>query len=106
MESEHNMVGARIRDARERAQLTQAKLAEKLGVHRASIGLWESGRVLPRSTARVRDILRVDEFFLPRDRGCAVSDMSDSELAAHLNVLVAQVNEVSVEIARRLNRQA
>lgn len=96
-------IGDRIRAARERMQLTQAELAEKVGVSRATVSNWEQG-VSPRSSGGlIRDVLGLNEFFLPRDRS-PVSEMTDSELGAHLNQLIAQVNEASAEVARRFNK--
>jgi len=40
-------VGARIRQARLDAELTQTELARKLGVADAAISRWETGRVMP-----------------------------------------------------------
>jgi len=43
-------LGHRIRRARERRRWTQAQLAETLGVGVRSVGRWERGEVVPRST--------------------------------------------------------
>ena len=37
-------IGARIKAARERAGLTQASLAERVGVTRSAVAQWETGR--------------------------------------------------------------
>jgi DNA-binding XRE family transcriptional regulator len=42
-------LGTRIRRARERARLTQAQLAEQVGVDRKTIDNWENNRSRPRS---------------------------------------------------------
>jgi transcriptional regulator with XRE-family HTH domain len=93
--------GPRIRQARERLKLTQAQLAEKLGVSRASVNSWENDITHPRSTVLIRDVLNIDQSFLPNERP-RIADMSNAELSAHLNTLIAQINETTVEIARRL----
>jgi transcriptional regulator with XRE-family HTH domain len=41
-------IGRSIRDARQRAGLSQAELAEKIGVSQAAIGQWERGTYTPR----------------------------------------------------------
>lgn len=38
------MIGNRIRDARQQAGLTQAQLAEIVGVSRSAVAQWETGR--------------------------------------------------------------
>lgn len=94
-------IGARIRDARERAGLTQQQLADKVGATRTSVGNWEAG-VWPRnSVGRLREVLDLDERLMPR-AATSLADMTDSELMAHLNSLTAQVNAASMEIASRL----
>lgn len=42
-------VGARIRVAREGAQMSRAQLSRRLGVEEASLGAWESGEREPRA---------------------------------------------------------
>jgi ribosome-binding protein aMBF1 (putative translation factor) len=39
-----NLLGQRIRRAREREGLTQAALADKVGVKQATVAVWEAGR--------------------------------------------------------------
>ena len=41
---DHTEIGARIRAAREQFGLTQAGLAEKVGVTRSAVAQWETGR--------------------------------------------------------------
>ena len=57
--------GARL--VRLRAGLTQAEVAELVGVNRATIGRWESGHCLPRGQAleRYTDILKRLEVLSP-----------------------------------------
>jgi ribosome-binding protein aMBF1 (putative translation factor) len=47
-------LGARIREARERRILTQAELANELGVHVRSIQDYEADRATPRQALRRR----------------------------------------------------
>lgn len=42
-----NAVGARLREERKRLSLTQAELAERVGVSRAAVVTYESGRTPP-----------------------------------------------------------
>lgn len=46
-------LGARIRTAREAAKLTQQQLADRVGVSRAAVGLWESGTHAPHRSKAV-----------------------------------------------------
>jgi len=52
-------VATMIREARERAGLTQARLAELLGVQQSHVSRWETGAVQPRAAMleRVLDAL-------------------------------------------------
>jgi len=54
-------IGARIREARKRAGLTQARLAELVFVASMSLKNWEAGRTNPGATSVIRlaAVLRV-----------------------------------------------
>lgn len=53
-----NLIGQRIREAREASGFTQVELAEKVGVAFQSIQQWESGRTTPR-TPKMRKLATV-----------------------------------------------
>ena len=40
-------MGEKIKEYRERLGLSQAELAEEIGVDRSSVSLWESGKTMP-----------------------------------------------------------
>jgi transcriptional regulator with XRE-family HTH domain len=44
MTKQDMLIGARIREARQTAGLTQAQLAEQVGVSRSAVAQWETGR--------------------------------------------------------------
>lgn len=46
--------GRRIQTRRDELGLSQAALAERIGVHQATISAWELGRQLPRHNQMVR----------------------------------------------------
>ena len=48
------VIGARIRDAREKANLSQKALAENVGISGAAINQFESGKKKPSSTVLAR----------------------------------------------------
>lgn len=78
-------------------------MAEKLGVDRNTVGGWESGRHAPRGKLqKLRDVLGVDEQFRPLDATRDLQGMSTAELISRLNLLLAQANEVTAEVAHRL----
>lgn len=53
-----DQLGDRIRSARERAGLTQAELAAKVGVARETVGNWETGVSSPRNKlAKLHEVL-------------------------------------------------
>ncbi len=49
------ILGSRIEEARKRSSLSQAELARKMGVTRASVVMWESGDKEP-STKHLREL--------------------------------------------------
>lgn len=96
--------GDLLRAARERLRLTQEELASKVGVSRATVGSWEKG-TLPRSSlGLIREVLGLDEHLRPAGSGDSVNfnAMTNGELVARMNTLMAQLNAMSIEIARRL----
>ena len=44
---------------RKRARLTQQALAERMGAHRNTVGLWERGEYLPETLTSVLELARV-----------------------------------------------
>lgn len=81
--------GTEIRQARERARLTQEQLAHTLGVSLRTVGNWERGASVPRSSeARLRDVLA--DHLDVAGAGVTLRAASDAELLA--------------EIARRFTR--
>jgi transcriptional regulator with XRE-family HTH domain len=55
------ITGERIKEARERRQLTQQELADELGVSLRTVGSWERGESVPRSRmGAIRDVLRLE----------------------------------------------
>lgn len=55
MDSDKRM-GQRIREMREQKEWTQAELARRIGVSRATVNQWESGRI---KNIRLRTVLKV-----------------------------------------------
>jgi len=54
--------GEQIKDARERFRMTQADLAEALGVSMRTIGSWERGESIPRSRlGAIREVLKLGD---------------------------------------------
>lgn len=61
-----------IKELREKAGLTQAQLAEKLGASQSAVALWETGARMPRSDKlpKLAEVL-----------GCTVADLFDNATA-------------------------
>jgi transcriptional regulator with XRE-family HTH domain len=100
--------GDLIRAARERAGLTQAQLAELLDVSRNTVLNWEKHDLPPRNKlGKLQHVLKLDEQMHPRGFTDTQDPrrMSNSELIARLNMLVSQLNAVTVEVAQRLADQ-
>ncbi len=69
------MNGSEIRQARERARLTQGELGEKVGVSGRTVGNWERGASIPRNrAARLVEVLNLDEQAEPANPLQVVSD--------------------------------
>ena len=51
--------GALLKEFRTRGRLTQQQVAEKLGIHRNTIGTWERGDYLPESKGLVLELARL-----------------------------------------------
>jgi len=76
MENHPLEVGTRIRAARRALRLTQAQLAEKVGVRRLAVFQWEAGQARPMAVARLAEALLVTADFLLTGR----TGRGDSEL--------------------------
>lgn len=48
-----------LKDLREKHHLSQAKLAEKLGVAQSTVGMWENGKNKP----EYKTLIKIAEFF-------------------------------------------
>lgn len=69
------MNGSEIRQARERARLTQGELGEKVGVSGRTVGNWERGASIPRNrAARLVEVLNLDDRAEPANPLQVVSD--------------------------------
>lgn len=94
-----------IRDARERAGLSQKRLAELIGVSQNTVSNWETGTHSPRLfLAALRELLDLDENLRPMQlaRARDLREKSPNELVAILNSLLADLNSVSSELSFRL----
>lgn len=93
-------LGEDIRQARERAQMTQGQLAIAVGVGESTVSNWERGKVqTPKNRlARIREVLNMDQ---PRG-GETISIMGDEDS------LLANVSDQKfwLEAARRALRLA
>ena len=59
-------VGARIKERRKDAAMTQSEMAKLLGVHSVTVSNWERGRQIP-AAARLEEVARVldcDPYFI------------------------------------------
>lgn len=82
--------GTEIRRARERANLTQEELAERVGVSLRTVGNWERGSSVPRSREGMIRAVLGDHAFGTSEDEPSLSAASDAELIA--------------EVAKRLSR--
>lgn len=84
--------GQQIRDARERASLTQEQLAQLVGVTHRTVGNWERGASVPRNRlAKVREVLpHIDD---QDDRNVDLRSASDAEVLAEIARRFARTGE-------------
>lgn len=76
------MNGNEIRQARERAGLTQGELGERVGVSGRTVGNWERDFSIPRNKlAKVEQVLNVREYL---DKESKLQDVSDASLLAEI----------------------
>lgn len=64
------MFRIRLKELREQFKLSQAALADKIGVSQSAVGMWESGRNMPESTKleALANLFQVStDFLLGRD---------------------------------------
>lgn len=75
------LTGERLRQARERAELTQEQLAAALNVGARTVGNWERGATMPRNA-----MARIIDFFGLSDEpeGPTAADLTDAQLLAEL----------------------
>ena len=76
------MNGNEIRQARERAGLTQGELGERVGVSGRTVGNWERDFSIPRNKlAKVEQVLNVREYLGKEGK---LQDVSDASLLAEI----------------------
>lgn len=71
--------GDNIREARERAGLTQEQLAQRLGVTMRTVGNWERGATVPKSRQAA-----IRAFLAPSEDQPGLHSASDAELLAEI----------------------
>ncbi|MGE7129203.1 helix-turn-helix transcriptional regulator [Lysinibacillus xylanilyticus] len=86
-DEEYKSLGSFLKTMRTKIDLTQAQLAEKLGVSQQTINSWENNKKFP-SVKLIPDyakILGVDEnvFFKIRNDAVIAKDSSDSQVTHH-----------------------
>lgn len=93
-----------IAEARKRAGLTQAQLAERMGTHQSVVARWETGRTTPTCETTVRAV-RAAGF----DVGVSLNLLDDHDLALIRRELVLLPHERlsgMVEAVRALNNMS
>lgn len=95
------MFRIRLKELREQFKLSQAALADKIGVSQSAVGMWESGRNMPESTKleALANLFQVSTDFLlgrdvidePQKEKPVVNDGNDMD-EAKLLALFRQLN--------------
>jgi transcriptional regulator with XRE-family HTH domain len=109
---DRELVGFRIREAREYAGLGRAELAEALNVHPGSIARWESGGALPQPyyLKRVAELAEVSEAWLRYGEGDrpgreVLREQANDALVtlAALRSFIGEIGAPGTERARKLD---
>jgi transcriptional regulator with XRE-family HTH domain len=88
-------VGARVQEERVRLQLTQAELAERLGISRTSATLYEAGKHLPRAEVLIGlDGLGADVLYILTGRRLGTENVDFD-----LDVMAFALKEVRQQIS-------
>jgi transcriptional regulator with XRE-family HTH domain len=106
-------VGARIRAARQMADMTQADLAAAVGVSRSAVAQWETDRAgqVGANLAKIADVLRVSAEHLlrgnfPTEGGAAAEDATELALLRLFRVCHGEDRKILLRMAARFARQA
>ena len=106
-------VGARIRAARQMVNMTQADLAEAVGVSRSAVAQWETDRAgqVGANLAKIADVLRVSAEHLlrgnfPTDGGAAAEDATELALLRLFRACHGEDRQILLRMASRFARQA
>lgn len=97
-------VGARVQEERVRLQLTQAELAERLGISRTSATLYEAGKHLPRAEVLIGlDGLGADVLYILTGRrlGTENVDVDLDVMAFALKEVRQQTSPAPLEMSDR-----
>ena len=86
-----DIIGARIRDARKKIGLRQEELGARVGLSRATVSEWESGRRTPDISVmeKLAAALEIDPWYLmgfsddPSLNDIDVSDVTEEEMALY-----------------------
>lgn len=107
---EHTGIAARIRAARERAGLTQAALAQKVGVTRSAVAQWETGRAGQVGThlAQIAAVLGVgiDHLMLGSAERMLAGELGADELTGDQMAMLRLYRSCSAEDRAILLRMA
>lgn len=101
--SQKKMLGSRIVEAREAANLTPAELSRKVGISRAAVAQWEMGETEPSAAnlRKVANILGVTLEWLGQGRGTAASPQAGVAPLSSDGVLV-DLKKIPAEQAKLL----
>lgn len=96
--TDNHSSGARIAHAREQRRLTQAELAQRMGVHYMTISKWERGDQVPKRPGflALGEVLGVSASWLETGVGSGIAEhlSSDTPLLASAILLVDRMTQV------------
>ncbi|MDP3883659.1 helix-turn-helix domain-containing protein [Hydrogenophaga sp.] len=95
-------VGTRVQEERVRLQLTQAQLAERLGISRTSANLYEGGKHLPRAEVLIRlDGLGADVLYILTGRKPGTDVVDLDVMAFAMEEVRRQTSQSAEEMSYR-----
>lgn len=98
-------IGDKIRDLRKNRGLTQAQLAERLGVSQQTIGQWETGKSSPKiqSINKLAQALGVYASALIDSSGSSVLTPTDSFSDTHLVAVIQVIRDQMDKYDKQMN---
>lgn len=97
-------VSSNIKRLRERANMTQGELADRLGVARSTVTQWENGWSSPRMgmVQKLAGVFRVSTSEIVADTTCTSAEISDA-MFEHLRINYANMSDAQKQLLVKIS---